>query len=247
MNFEIMRTFLLLILANILFASASAQIWRGKDSIPQKRIVQFGAGVHSGVYKLVKENTDYKSEDIGIDIGIEARFLINLTKHFSVATGFVQSRKETKLIVSDFSFEIFNIQNIASQIPLRFNYSFYTKNHKPIIDAYFGVAGVFSKYTTVFEYIDYQQLYYNTRSTIGPYYTKSITTNRRDFSYLLGLQRSFPITKFFQLTFFAEYEYGTRAIAINTIINERSPYFPAFETNLKLRPTSLKLGTFLLF
>lgn len=246
-KFEIMRTLLLLVLTNFLISNTYAQIWKRNDSVPQKRIVQFGAGFYSGVYKIEKEKTDYKSENIGIDIGIEARVLITFTKHFSITTGFIQSRKETILTVFDLETELYNIQNISSQIPVRVNYSFFSKKQKPIADAYIGVSRVFSAYTTQFEYIDFFRLSNpSLPSTIGPYYMQTITHKRNDFSFLLGLQRGFPVAKNFHFVAFAEYEYVTRDVSFNSFFNQHLTNKPDYEPNLKLRPTSLKLGIYFL-
>lgn len=241
---------LLIISIAVLHASfVCAQIWKDADSTHHKHVLQFSAGVYSGIYKMRKENTGIPSEDIGIDIGVEIRVLLNITKNVSVSVGFVQSTKQTQLRIWDDPPELYDLQNKSSQLPIRFTYSFLTKNQQPILDVYVGLAQSYLNYTADFEYVDFAHLYGGVAqsTTNGPFYTRTITGSRQQLSCLAGLQRAFKLAKRFDLAVFAEYEQATQSVSYRSFFDNSSVEIPNYESNVKLRPTSLRLGTSIVF
>jgi hypothetical protein len=96
-NFEFMIRCFFFSFAVFMVTMANAQILKSKDTLAHKKMVQLSGGVYSGIYKLMKENTEYKSNDLGMDIGAEARVMLNLIKRISFSLGFITARRESNL------------------------------------------------------------------------------------------------------------------------------------------------------
>ena len=208
-----MKTIITVIITVLFLSKAEAQLFHPKDSIRQQAIMQVGVGGYMGTHSFIPTTLGFTfRNEPGYDQGLLLKFKVNIYKGLCVSTDVRYIKRSAMVDLTNHVLtEHFYMTMSGIQAPCMLTYTFKTKKQSEILAISAGIAFNQMNYKLSSDFYDRNVLSWATTNPIE----QLNGAKHKDYSFLVGLSKTFALTSRLQLLVFNEYEFKKDRLILN--------------------------------